>query len=109
MTPTRWDLSNIYTGLDDPQLVEDINYIKTITAELTAIYETKLEPALSSDISDEALSQLLNQVVDTRNTVSLVGNKIGAFWVRHLVLTRSTKQPSSYTPKSKSRCCHSAI
>ena len=54
MTPTRWDLSNIYTGLDDPQLVEDINYIKTITAELTAIYETKLEPALSSDISDEA-------------------------------------------------------
>ena len=79
MTPTRWDLSNIYTGLDDPQLVEDINYIKTIAAELTAIYETKLEPALSSDISDEALSQLLNQVVDTRNTVSLVGNKIGAF------------------------------
>jgi pepF/M3 family oligoendopeptidase len=79
MTPTRWDLSNIYTGLDDPQLVEDINYIKTIAAELTAIYETKLEPALSSDISDEALSQLLNQIVDTRNTVSLVGNKIGAF------------------------------
>ena len=79
MTPTRWDLSNIYTGLDDPQLVEDINYIKTIAAELTTIYETKLEPALSSDISDEALSQLLNQIVDTRNTVSLVGNKIGAF------------------------------
>ena len=76
MTPTRWDLSNIYKGLDDPKLAEDIQFIKTITAELSDLYEKELAPALNSDISAEALSQQLNRIIDTRNEISIKINSI---------------------------------
>ncbi|NLZ26693.1 MAG: M3 family oligoendopeptidase, partial [Chloroflexi bacterium] len=76
MTPTRWDLSNIYTGLDDPKLAEDIQFIKTVAAELSALYEKELAPALNSDISAEALSQRLNRIIDARNEISIKANSI---------------------------------
>ena len=78
-TPPRWDLSNIYTGLDDPKLAEDINALKSITEGLSAYYEEKLAPALESETTPEALSELLNHVIDTRNELSLKINAVMGF------------------------------
>ena len=92
MTPTRWDLSNIYTGLDDPKLTEDINFIKTISMELSALYEKELAPALSSDISAEALNQLLNRIVDTRNEISIKAHSIMGYLAATLSVDSFNKQ-----------------
>ena len=92
MTPTRWDLSNIYTGLDDPKLTEDINFIKTISTELSALYEKELAPALNSDISAEALNQLLNRIVDTRNEISIKAHSIMGYLAATLSVDSFNKQ-----------------
>jgi pepF/M3 family oligoendopeptidase len=92
MTPTRWDLSNIYTGLDDPKLAEDINFIKTISMELSALYEKELAPALSSDISAEALNQLLNRIVDVRNEISIKAHSIMGYLAATLSVDSFNKQ-----------------
>ncbi len=92
MTPTRWDLSNIYTGLDDPKLGEDIQFLKTVTAELSELYEKELVPALSSDISAEALSQHLNIIIDQRNQISIKANAIMAYLGATLSVDSFNKQ-----------------
>ena len=92
MTPTRWDLSNIYTGLDDPKLTEDINFIKTISTELSALYEKELAPALNSDISAEALNQLLNRIVDARNEISIKAHSIMGYLAATLSVDSFNKQ-----------------
>ncbi len=41
-TPPRWDLSNVYPGLDAPNLTEDIKWVKNATDSLQKLYQEEL-------------------------------------------------------------------
>ena len=41
-TPPRWDLSNVYPGLDSPNLAKDIEWVKKATDALLKLYRDEL-------------------------------------------------------------------
>lgn len=40
----KWDLSNIYLGLDDPKLFADMAKVSDDTSALSALFENELLP-----------------------------------------------------------------
>ncbi len=43
-TTPRWNLSNIYTSVEDPRLQSDMQWCQTQTSLLEARFETELQP-----------------------------------------------------------------
>jgi pepF/M3 family oligoendopeptidase len=65
MTPPRWDLSNVYPGLDSPELAGDIQWVKTETEALRKFYQqelSNLDEASSKDALNAAISSLVDQL-----------------------------------------------
>ena len=64
--PPRWDLSNVYPGLDSAELAKDIEWVKSATEALRMYYHEKLAPVDASS-SPEAINQAVSSVVDRLN------------------------------------------
>lgn len=75
----RWDLSNIYSGLDDPKLTSDLATLKDEITTLTSFFETELLPLKDSPQNPDILSKRLNRLVDLTNTIDTGAGTIGAF------------------------------
>lgn len=75
----RWDLSNIYTGLDDPKLAADLATLKDEITTLTSFFETELLALKDGQQDPEILSNRLSQLVDLTNTIDTRAGTIGAF------------------------------
>jgi len=75
MTPPRWDLSNVYTGLDSPALAEDIEWVKSATKALREHYQetlSKVDPGSSPEEINQALSSMvdkLNELIEKADTI----------------------------------------
>ena len=81
MTETipRWNLSNIYGGIDDPQLAVDMSVLKDETIALTRFFENDLLPKSEKQINPEDLSKLLSHMVDLVNKINVRASTIGAY------------------------------
>jgi pepF/M3 family oligoendopeptidase len=77
-TPPRWDLSNVYTGLDAPALAADIEWVKTSTEALKQFYEEQLV-SIKKDSPSETINQALSTVVDKMNALWMKAATINAF------------------------------
>ncbi len=64
--PPRWDLSNVYPGLDSPDLSNDIEWIKETTEELRKLYEDHLVK-LGTESSLEEINKSISVLVDKLN------------------------------------------
>jgi pepF/M3 family oligoendopeptidase len=65
MTPPRWDLTNVYPGLDSQELAGDINWVKNKTEALRVFYEqelSKLDENSSTDVLNAAISSMVDQL-----------------------------------------------
>ena len=79
-TPPRWDLSNIYASLDDPQLQADMQAVIAQTQQLTEYYQTQLLPlAAKEPIASDELAKCLNSLVNNLNALIEKSSTIGSF------------------------------
>jgi pepF/M3 family oligoendopeptidase len=77
-TPPRWDLSNVYTGLDAPELAADIEWVKTSTEDLKQFYEETLV-GINKDNAPEVINQALSDVVDKMNALWMKAATINSY------------------------------
>lgn len=55
--PQSWDLSDLYTGFDDPRLTQDIEYLRVMAAEVRERYHGKVA-TLTPEVIAEGLKQI---------------------------------------------------
>lgn len=67
-TPPRWELSNVYPGLDSPALAKDIDWVKETTQSLLKLYQEKLAE-VDTDSSLEAINEAISEMVDRMNAL----------------------------------------
>ena len=67
-TPPHWDLSNVYSGLDSPELSADIAWVKDATKALRKTYEDELK-AVTPESPNEAINLAISTVVDQLNAL----------------------------------------
>lgn len=67
-SPPRWDLSNVYSGLDSPELIMDIEWVKKATEELEKYYRDELTQ-ISPDSSYESINQAISSIIDQINRI----------------------------------------
>ena len=92
-TPPRWDLSNIYASLDDPQLQADMQAVIAQTQQLAEFYQSELLPLAEKDLpSSEALAQRLNKLIDELNTLLEKASTIGSFLFLNISTNSFDKQ-----------------
>jgi len=75
----RWDLSNIYAGVDDPQLALDLSILKDETIALTHFFENDLLPIEKTQVAPEVLTKYLGHLVDLTNTIYTRSGTIGSY------------------------------
>ncbi len=78
-TTPRWDLSNIYKGIDDPQLQTDMTDVSKEIQELTAYFEHELLPLVETKLPAEEVSSRLSKLVEKLNLIFTNAGTIGAF------------------------------
>ncbi|PKO10017.1 MAG: oligoendopeptidase F [Chloroflexi bacterium HGW-Chloroflexi-2] len=80
--PTRWDLSNIFPGLESEEFKQAFSDTSNVINELVSCFQTKLAP-LSPEtdprVLNEALSEYVNTLNDTITHVGKVANYIYSF------------------------------
>lgn len=76
--PPRWDLSNVFPGLDSPELSKDIAWVKEATEELRKFYEEGLVK-LDTDSSLEEINQSISKLVDKMNALILKASSVRAY------------------------------
>ncbi len=79
MTPPRWDLSNVYTGLKAPELAEDIAWVKAETKALEDFYRQELSK-LDADSPAQALNAAISSMVDRLNALMEKASTISAYF-----------------------------
>ncbi len=67
-TPPRWDLSNVYPGLDSPALAKDIAWVKETTQSIKKLYQEKLAK-VDAESSLEAINAAISAMVDQLNAL----------------------------------------
>lgn len=77
-TPPHWDLSNVYPGLDSPELTADIAWVKDSTAALQKLYENELK-AVTPEAPAEEINSAVSTVVDQLNAIILKFATIRAY------------------------------
>lgn len=78
-TPPRWNLTNIYASLQDPQLQSDLQWLQQETASLEAYYAEKLQPVINAHVEPAALNGYLNQLTDRLNALLITSRTIGSY------------------------------
>lgn len=89
-TPPRWDLSNVYPGLDAPNLTEDIKWVKDATDSLHKLYQEELSKIDGSSEKAE-INTALSKMVDRMNELYLKASTISAY-LHSFVATDSFNQ-----------------
>ncbi|MBG0787361.1 MAG: M3 family oligoendopeptidase, partial [Anaerolineaceae bacterium] len=69
-TPPHWDLSNVYTSLDSPELAADIAWVKDSGVELKRIYDEELKK-VTPESPNEEINLAISTVVDQLNAIML--------------------------------------
>ncbi len=95
-TPPRWNLSNIYTSVEDPRLQSDMQWCQTQTSLLEARFETELQSLTRESALPETLTPLLNQLVDDLNALILKTATIDAY-LYGLITTNSFDKQAEQT------------
>ncbi len=67
-TIPHWDLTNVYPGLDSPELTKDIDWVKASTESLRQFYQEKLVKEKASS-SPETINTLMSAMVDKINAL----------------------------------------
>ena len=67
-TPPHWDLSNVYPGLDSPELAADIAWVKESGAEIKRLYDEELSK-VTPESPDEEINLALSTAVDQMNAL----------------------------------------
>jgi len=67
-TPPRWDLSNVYPGLDSPALAKDIEWVKETTQSIKTLYQEKLSK-VDAHSSLETINDAISEMVDRMNAL----------------------------------------
>lgn len=75
----KWDLSNIYLGLDDPKLLADMAKVGEDTSALSALFENELLPLSAQQPKPEVLSEKLSRMVDLVNEIQTLSSTIGSY------------------------------
>jgi pepF/M3 family oligoendopeptidase len=78
-TPPRWDLTNIYADLSDPQLHADLENIKANIATLEIYFRLELLPLVEYPIQPEELAAKLTCYIDQLNAILLKSSTIGSY------------------------------
>jgi len=91
--PPRWDLTNVYPGLDSPVLIQDIDWVKTTTDSIKKLYDEEL---VNIDETSDAIkiNQAISTVVDQMNALMLKAMTIRAF-LHSYITTDSFNQQAS--------------
>jgi len=77
-TPPRWDLANVYSGLDSPAMADDIQWVKDRTSALQALYADELAKVDPSS-SLEEINHAISAVVDQMNALMEKASTIRAY------------------------------
>ena len=75
----KWDLSNIYLGLDDPKLLADMAKVGEDTSALSALFENELLPLSGQEPKPEVPSEKLSRMVDLVNEIQTLSSTIGSY------------------------------
>ena len=79
MTPPRWNLSNVYSGLDSPELTKDIEWVKSATEALRNHYLDSLSKVDTSS-NPELINQAISSMVDKFNALLEKADTIEAYF-----------------------------
>ena len=77
-TPPRWDLSNVYPGLDSAELAADLKLFPQMLAALEKEFDEHAAP-LTSDSDPAVLAAALNSLVDQTNALITKISTIGSY------------------------------
>ncbi len=77
-TPPHWDLSNVYAGLDSPELTADIAWVRDASAALQKLYEDELK-TVTPEAPAEEINSAISTVVDQLNAIILKFATIRAY------------------------------
>lgn len=90
-TPPRWDLSNVYPGLDSPALAKDIAWVKETTEAIRTLYQDKLIKVDQSS-SLEAINEAISTMVDKINPLMEKTMTIRAYIQSYITTDSFNKQ-----------------
>jgi len=77
-TPPRWDLSNVYSGLDSPDLAKDIEWVKTATEDIRLLHQDEMVK-VDAGSSLETINQAVSTMVDRMNILLEKATTIQAY------------------------------
>ncbi len=77
-TPPRWDLSNVYSGLDAPELKKDIGWVTESAEALHKLYQEELI-GITASSAPEAINQAISTMVNKMNILMEKAGTIRAF------------------------------
>jgi len=90
-TPPRWDLSNVYQGLESPDLQKDIEWVKDETESIKKLYQDELI-SLDTSSSKERINQAISTMVDKLNSLMIKAGTINAFLHSYISTDSFNKQ-----------------
>lgn len=93
MTPPRWDLSNVYAGLESPALAEDIKWVKSETTALRKYYQESLSK-VDTGSTLEVINQAISSMVEKINTLMEKADTIEAY-IHSFISTDSFNQDAN--------------
>ena len=79
MTPPRWDLANVYPGLDSPALAEDIEWVKSATTAIHDHFQESLS-VVDTDSPPETINHAISSMVEKMNTLIEKAETIEAYF-----------------------------
>ncbi len=79
MTPPRWDLSNVYAGLESPELAQDIAWVKDATGALRTRYEQEWV-GIAVTTPPEQVNAAISDMVDEINALMVKAATINAYF-----------------------------
>jgi pepF/M3 family oligoendopeptidase len=74
----HWDLSNVYPGLDSPELARDIAWVKDTTGAMNKLYQDELKKVTPSS-SPEEINLAISTMVDQMNAMMLKAATVRAY------------------------------
>jgi pepF/M3 family oligoendopeptidase len=90
-TPPRWDLSNVYPGLDSPALAKDIDWVKETTQSLKQFYQKRLVK-VDSDSPHERINEAISMLVDRMNALMEKATTINAYLLSYVATDSFNQQ-----------------
>ena len=79
MTPPRWDLANVYSGLGSPALAEDIEWVKSATTAIRDHFQQSLS-VVDTDSPPETINHAISSMVEKMNTLIEKAETIEAYF-----------------------------